>query len=75
MKKDGFIIYPGKLTSADTFRIGCIGQVDSYVMEKVAMSVESSLKKMGVKIIDKKDRNYAGPTAPSRGLTLMGIDY
>ncbi len=28
-----------------------------------------------LKIIDKKDRNYAGPTAPSRGLTLMGIDY
>ena len=49
MKKDGFIIYPGKLTSADTFRIGCIGQLDSYVMKKVVRSIESSLKIMRVK--------------------------
>ena len=27
MKQRGFIIYPGKLTVADSFRIGCIGQV------------------------------------------------
>ena len=26
MKAKGFIIYPGKLTVVDSFRIGCIGR-------------------------------------------------
>ena len=35
MKNQNFIIYPGKLTVADTFRIGCIGQIDNNIMRKV----------------------------------------
>ncbi len=35
MKEQGFIIYPGKLTVVDSFRIGCIGQVDASVMQRV----------------------------------------
>jgi 2-aminoethylphosphonate-pyruvate transaminase len=27
LQQRGFTIYPGKLTKADSFRIGCIGQV------------------------------------------------
>ena len=26
LKRAGFVIYPGKLTAADSFRIGCIGR-------------------------------------------------
>ena len=48
MKDQGFIIYPGKLTIADTFRIGCIGQVNEQIMKKVVLAVENSLKKMKV---------------------------
>ena len=35
MKAAGFIIYPGKLTVVDSFRIGCIGRMDHHVMADV----------------------------------------
>ncbi len=48
MKKRGFIIYPGKLTVVDSFRIGCIGQMDEHVMRQVVVAAGESLKEMGV---------------------------
>jgi len=48
MKARGFIIYPGKLTIADSFRIGCIGQLDAGVMRKVVAAAQGSLAEMGV---------------------------
>lgn len=48
MKAQGFIIYPGKLTIADSFRIGCIGHMDEAVMEKVVSAAAISLEKMGI---------------------------
>ena len=48
MKQQGFIIYPGKLTVVDSFRIGCIGQVDEHVMRRVVDACARSLQAMGV---------------------------
>ncbi|REG58158.1 2-aminoethylphosphonate-pyruvate transaminase [Paraburkholderia sp. BL6669N2] len=48
MKQQGFIIYPGKLTVADSFRIGCIGQVDEQVMRRVVAACGNALESMGV---------------------------
>jgi 2-aminoethylphosphonate-pyruvate transaminase len=48
MKARGFIIYPGKLTVAESFRIGCIGQLDAAVMTRVVAAVEACLAEMGV---------------------------
>ena len=48
MKQRGFIIYPGKLTIVDSFRIGCIGHMDEHVMEKVVAAAKFSLTEMGV---------------------------
>jgi len=48
MKSKGFIIYPGKLTVVDSFRIGCIGQMDEYVMRNVVTAAAASLSEMGV---------------------------
>lgn len=48
MKTKGFIIYPGKLTVVDSFRIGCIGQMDENVMRKVVTAAGDSLNEMGV---------------------------
>ncbi|HYS65966.1 MAG TPA: 2-aminoethylphosphonate--pyruvate transaminase [Paraburkholderia sp.] len=48
MKQQGFIIYPGKLTVVESFRIGCIGQVDEHVMRRVVQACASSLQAMGV---------------------------
>ena len=48
MKTKGFIIYPGKLTVVDSFRIGCIGQMDADVMRQVVQAAKETLNEMGV---------------------------
>lgn len=48
MKGRGFIIYPGKLTVVDSFRVGCIGQMDEHVMRQVVEAAAASLEEMGV---------------------------
>ena len=48
MKERGFIIYPGKLTIVDSFRIGCIGQIDTDVMHQLLTAVKAALAQMGV---------------------------
>ena len=48
MKRRGFIIYPGKLTVVDSFRIGCIGRLDENVMGQVVQASRDTLREMGV---------------------------
>jgi 2-aminoethylphosphonate-pyruvate transaminase len=48
MKARGFIIYPGKLTVVDSFRVGCIGQMDEHVMHRVVEAARETLTDMGV---------------------------
>jgi len=48
MKAQGFIIYPGKLTVVDSFRIGCIGRMDAAVMRGVVDAAAQALREMGV---------------------------
>lgn len=48
MKKQGFIIYPGKLTVVDSFRIGCIGQMDAAIMVQVVEAARVALADMGI---------------------------
>jgi 2-aminoethylphosphonate-pyruvate transaminase len=48
MKEKGFIIYPGKLTVAESFRIGCIGRMDAAIMHRVVQAAGESLTTLGV---------------------------
>ena len=48
MKRQGYIIYPGKLTVAESFRIGCIGRMDGAVMEGVIAAAAAALAELGV---------------------------
>ena len=48
MKRRGFIIYPGKLTVVDSFRVGCIGHMDEQVMRRVVEAAGQALSEMGV---------------------------
>ncbi len=48
MKQKGFIIYPGKLTVVDSFRIGVIGRMDEHVMTRVVEAAREALAEMGV---------------------------
>lgn len=44
----GFLIYPGKLTVADSFRMGCIGRLDSRDMAGALVAVRAVLDQMKV---------------------------
>ena len=44
----GFLIYPGKLTVADSFRIGCIGDLSEVEMRAALAAITSVLEDMGV---------------------------
>ncbi len=48
LKDKGFVIYPGKLTVADSFRIGCIGQLGETEMTGALEAVRQTLTEMGV---------------------------
>ncbi len=40
-------IYPGKLTVADSFRIGCIGDLDEKEMRSALTAVRETIDEMG----------------------------
>lgn len=44
LKSKGFIIYPGKLTHVDTFRIGCIGDIGPKEVEEALDTIRTILK-------------------------------
>jgi 2-aminoethylphosphonate-pyruvate transaminase len=44
----GFILYPGKLTEVDTFRVGCIGTIGADTMKQAVAAIADSLREMGV---------------------------
>jgi len=48
VKKRGFIIYPGKMTEVESFRIGCIGQFDQTVMSEAVVAIQEGLQEIGV---------------------------
>lgn len=48
LRERGFVIYPGKLTVADSFRIGCIGQLGDAEMRGVLEAAKAVLTEMGV---------------------------
>lgn len=48
MKEKGFLIYPGKLTVVESFRVGCIGHLDADVMRAVVGAATRSLAEMHV---------------------------
>ncbi len=46
LSRRGFIIYPGKLTQVDTFRIANIGRLFSADMEQLVAAIGSVLSQM-----------------------------
>ena len=45
----GFILYPGKLTAVDTFRVGCIGAIGADSLRQAVAAIADSLREMGVR--------------------------
>jgi len=48
----GYILYPGKLTKLETFRVGCIGAIDANEMRNVVSAVAATLAEMGIKKVE-----------------------
>jgi 2-aminoethylphosphonate-pyruvate transaminase len=48
MKARGFIIFPGRLALADTFRIGCMGDLTEDDMAEAMTAVAETMREMGV---------------------------
>jgi 2-aminoethylphosphonate-pyruvate transaminase len=48
LKDRGFVIYPGKLTVADSFRIGCIGRLGEPEMKAFLAAAREVMNTLGV---------------------------
>ncbi|HEX4570948.1 MAG TPA: 2-aminoethylphosphonate--pyruvate transaminase [Dongiaceae bacterium] len=48
LRERGFVIYPGKLTVADSFRIGCIGRLGEAEMKGALRAITEVMGEMGV---------------------------
>ena len=44
----GYILYPGKLTRLETFRVGCIGAIDANEMRNVVSAVGATMLDFGL---------------------------
>jgi len=49
VRDKGFILYPGKLTQVETFRVGCIGAIGPDEMRHAVNAVRDTLAEMGIK--------------------------
>ena len=47
-KARGFMLYPGKLTTVETFRVGCIGAIGRQEMQQAVNAVGEVLREMGI---------------------------
>jgi 2-aminoethylphosphonate-pyruvate transaminase len=47
MKRRGFVLYPGKISQAETFRIGTIGQVFGADIDRLLEAVAMTLREQG----------------------------
>lgn len=53
LSEKGFVIYPGKLSHADCFRIGHVGRIDSTDVRALMAAVAETLAELGVDIAEK----------------------
>jgi 2-aminoethylphosphonate-pyruvate transaminase len=51
VRERGFLLYPGKLTAVDTFRVGCIGAIGADTVRQAVAAIADALREMGVRQI------------------------
>jgi 2-aminoethylphosphonate-pyruvate transaminase len=51
VKQRGYILYPGKLTQVETFRVGCMGHFGPDGMTGAVAAIADTIKAMGIKRI------------------------
>ena len=48
VKRRGFILYPGKLTQVETFRVGCIGAIGPTEMQQAVNAIGEAMQALGL---------------------------
>ncbi len=48
VRAHGFLLYPGKLTQVETFRVGCIGAIGTNEIEQAVHAVALALQDLGI---------------------------
>jgi 2-aminoethylphosphonate-pyruvate transaminase len=66
MSARGFVLYPGKLSLVDSFRIGCIGALGAVEMRQAVAAAKATLEAMGI------DDLAILPTNQTGSLSRMG---
>ena len=56
MRDGGFILYPGKLTRVDTFRVGCIGAISADDIRAMVDTARTAFLEMGVSTMHTDER-------------------
>src|SRR6185503_6702350 len=51
VRDKGFVLYPGKLTQVETFRVGCIGAIGPEEMRHAVNAVRDALAELGIRQI------------------------
>jgi len=51
VRERGFILYPGKLTQVETFRVGCIGAIGAEEMRQAVHAIADALRDLGIRDI------------------------
>jgi 2-aminoethylphosphonate-pyruvate transaminase len=67
LRRRGYVIYPGKLTVADSFRVGCIGRLGETEMRGALEAMHATLEEMGVRdcsAAGARPASAATPTVP-----------
>ena len=54
VRDKGFILYPGKLTEVETFRVGCIGAIGPDEMRHAVNAIADTLQQMGIRQVAPK---------------------
>jgi 2-aminoethylphosphonate-pyruvate transaminase len=49
VRDKGFILYPGKLTQLETFRVGCIGAIGRDEMRHAVNAIRDTIAEMGIR--------------------------
>ncbi|MCC6867774.1 MAG: 2-aminoethylphosphonate--pyruvate transaminase [Burkholderiales bacterium] len=51
VRDKGFVLYPGKLTQVETFRVGCIGAITATEIRHAVNAVADTLAEMGIRSV------------------------
>lgn len=49
VREAGYILYPGKLTRVETFRVGCIGAIDEEDMRRAVAAIGDVVEQLGIR--------------------------